>query len=187
MSAPTQGVKTALAARLIRLLLKLPPSAADAPLFDTAISSSRCKASSLAKKAVAALKWKCKVVAQKSLGILPSTDVHGEVVAYLNSGVTVDVQEEYVDERTGRRYWRLKDGRGWIPETSRKDALKIVVLCILKPDEKAIAAAKEALALAEKAKEEAVLLRREAALQEREALSLKERKKAQAAAAAEAK
>jgi hypothetical protein len=73
--------------------------------------------------------WQYRVVSTKRVRILRRPDVTAEVVAHLATGAVFDVVMERKDS-DGRKYWRLANGRGLVPECSRKDPRKVVVAAV---------------------------------------------------------
>ncbi|CAE8597216.1 unnamed protein product, partial [Polarella glacialis] len=67
------------------------------------------------------------VVSSNKVGLLGKPDISAEVNGYIQTGVTFEVSDEWEDPRDQRRFFYLSDGRGWVPECSRKDPSKTVI------------------------------------------------------------
>lgn len=61
----------------------------------------------------------------RRLGILSTPDIDTEPVNHIQPGTEFSITRVAVVD--GRRYLQLADGRGWVPECSRKDSSRIVV------------------------------------------------------------
>eukprot|EP00811_Abedinium_folium_P035494 NODE_8282_length_1508_cov_1.965967.p1 GENE.NODE_8282_length_1508_cov_1.965967~~NODE_8282_length_1508_cov_1.965967.p1 ORF type:complete len:377 (-),score=131.12 NODE_8282_length_1508_cov_1.965967:321-1451(-) len=151
------GSKARLVLRLVLHLAGLPAMAADAAYLEArrnaeaaaerergeaaaasaklrkeaAIAAAKAKkeAAAAAAKAAYEASWprRCSLIGDKKVAFLPKPDIAVEPCGYLEPGASFMASGEHKDAKTNRRYLRLSNGRGWVPEHSRKDAAKKVL------------------------------------------------------------
>jgi hypothetical protein len=71
--------------------------------------------------------FKCRIISDKKVGILTDPHILSEVTGYLASG-SVFYAVDKVTPADGRTYFQLADRCGWVPECSRKDIDRPVVV-----------------------------------------------------------
>jgi hypothetical protein len=70
------------------------------------------------------------VVTPNKLGVLSKPDDGAEVLCHLRPAEDFVASHTQVLNSTGRIYYQLSDGRGWVPRCSRKDPGRVVVVQI---------------------------------------------------------
>jgi len=142
IQAPTRGNKQELALRLTRVLCGFPPTEADAPLFAileeeaarrrnkilrTAARSGQVKQTRQGtKRKGAKLIRRVKIISLNKVGVLALPDVaNAKVVQHVMPDDVFEITDDMTKE-DGRKYWRLKTIKGWLPQCSRKDATKVI-------------------------------------------------------------
>ena len=64
---------------------------------------------------------------KRPLGVLQIPNVQDTPTSHLRPGDTFEVDGELRDADTGRKYFKLADGKGWVPECSRRDRMRVVI------------------------------------------------------------
>eukprot|EP00403_Amphidinium_massartii_P003623 CAMPEP_0178379292 /NCGR_PEP_ID=MMETSP0689_2-20121128/4867_1 /TAXON_ID=160604 /ORGANISM="Amphidinium massartii, Strain CS-259" /LENGTH=1492 /DNA_ID=CAMNT_0019999389 /DNA_START=14 /DNA_END=4489 /DNA_ORIENTATION=+ len=123
---PLSGSKQDLAVRLLRKLADMPATEADGRIA-LVLEHQQRKARGRGRV------WKLKVVSDKKVGILKEPALDAEVKDYLRSGFAFTANGFKKVGEDQRLFWQLSDGRGWVPQCSRKDISKMVVATLSGP------------------------------------------------------